>query len=126
MPDAERPDTGSQTVPPAEEPAAEAPKRPGVIDALADFVQMFVDYVRQETGDLVHDKAVVPLQKAGQVVAFALAAAFVLSLGVGFLSVGALLVLAHWLGWPGALFLVGGVLVVLAAGFTYAKTKRKQ
>lgn len=117
--------------PVSEEPAAEpqggsTSGRPGIADAVADFIRMFVDYVRQETGDLVKDKVVLPTQKAGQVVAFALAAAGVLVLGIAFVSVGLLLVLADVLGWPGALFLIGGVLVLSAAVFTFLKTKRMQ
>lgn len=107
-------------------PAPGETKRPGVADALADFVQLFVDYVRQETGDLVKDKVVSPVQKAGQVVAFALAAAMVLALGVGFVAVGLLLLLAQWLTWPGALFLIGGVLLVAAGLFTFLKMKKVQ
>lgn len=112
--------------PPTAGPEDAGTKRPGVADALADFVQLFVDYVRQETGDLVKDKVVSPVQKAGQVVAFALAAAMVLALGIGFIAVGLLLVLANLLTWPGALFLIGGVLVLGAGLLTFLKTKKVQ
>lgn len=107
-------------------PESDAPERAGVIDAVADFIRLFVEYVRQETGDVVHDKVVVPTQKAGQVVAFALAAAMVLFLGIGFIAVAALLLLAGLMGWPGALLAVGGVLVLGAGGLTYAKTRSMQ
>ncbi len=103
-----------------------SPPRVTVADALADFVQMFVDYVRQETDDLVKEKVVRPAQKAGQVVAFALAAAGVLFLGVGFMSAAALLVLADLMGWTAALTLVGLVLIACAGGFTYLRMKRMQ
>ena len=105
---------------------AEAPARAGVVDAVTDFVQLAVDYVRQETGDVVHDKVVVPTQKAGQVVAFAIAAAAILVMGVMFISVAMLLLLAGAIGWPGALLAVGGVLVLGAAGLTYLKTRKVQ
>lgn len=99
------------------------PDRPSVADAAADLVRMFVDYVRQETEGVVHDKVVLPTQKAGQVVAFALAAAGVLLLGIGYLSAGLLMLLASFIGWTGALFVTGGLLVLGAAGFTYLKVR---
>jgi hypothetical protein len=94
-----------------------------MMDALTDLVRLMVDYVRQEAGDVVRDKVVVPTQRAGQVVAFALAAAGVLVLGIGFISVALLLLLAGLIGWPGALFAVGGVLVSGAGGLTFLKTR---
>lgn len=100
--------------------------RPTLGQAIADLVQMFVDYVRQETGDIVHDKVVLPTQAAGQVVAFALAAAGVLLLGIGYLSVSVMMVLAHFVGWPGALAIIGGILVLGAAGLTAAKMRKVQ
>lgn len=102
------------------------PGRPGIIESFTDLVQLSVDYVRQETGDLVHDKVVVPTQKAGMVVAFALAAATVLVLGISFISVGALMLLASLIGWISALFAVGGVLVLGAAILSYLKTRSMQ
>ncbi len=107
-------------------PEPEGPQRPTVADAIADFVQMFVDYVRQETEGVVRDKVVLPTQKAGQVVAFAMAAAAVLFLGIGYISVAAMMVLAAYVGWPAALFLIGGVLVLGAAGLTGLKMRRMQ
>lgn len=104
--------------------APEPPGRGTVADAIAELIQMFVDYVRQETDSVVHDKVVVPTQKAGQVVAFALAAAFVLALGIGYISVAAMMLLASYIGWIAALFLVGGVLVLGAVGLTYAKMRK--
>jgi protein-S-isoprenylcysteine O-methyltransferase Ste14 len=99
---------------------------PRVADAVADLVQMSVDYVRQETGDVVHDKVVVPTQKAGQFVAFALGAASVLVLGICFIAVGALMLLASFIGWVGALLAVGGLMVLIAAFLTYLKTRSMQ
>lgn len=118
-----------EVAPPGVDPATpptEPPERISVGIAIAEFVQMVVDYVRQETGDLVHDKVVVPTQKAGQVIAFAMAAAFVLLLGVGYISVALMMILADFVGWPGALLIIGGVLVLGAGGLTYAKVRRIQ
>ncbi len=100
--------------------------RPPLSAAIADLVQLFVDYVRQETGDIVRDKVVLPTQKAGQVVAFALAAAGVLFLGIGYLSVAAMMLLAQFIGWTGALAAIGAALVIGALVLTLAKRKRVQ
>ena len=108
---------------PQEEPTAQ---RVTTIDAAADLLQMVVDFLRQETEGLVREKVVMPTQQAGMVVAFALAAAAVLALGVAFIAVAALLVLADWLGWPLALLVVGLVLIAGAAGFSAAKVRRMQ
>ncbi|PKQ16867.1 MAG: hypothetical protein CVT67_03650 [Actinobacteria bacterium HGW-Actinobacteria-7] len=108
------------------EPQPNPVDRPSLAQAIADLVQMFVDYVRQETGDIVREKVVVPTQVAGQVVAFALAAAGVLLLGIGYLSVAAMMVLADFVGWPSALAIIGGVLVIGAAALTFAKMRRVQ
>lgn len=115
------PDNDTETGAPS---APEPPQRGTVADAVTEFIQLFVDYVRQETGDVVHDKVVLPTQKAGQVVAFAIAAALVLFLGVGYISVASLMLLASFIGWIAALYLVGGVLVLGAAGLTYAKMRK--
>lgn len=123
-PGVNQPGTPDGPQPPSPEP--EGPQRPTVADAIADFVQMFVDYVRQETEGVVRDKVVLPTQKAGQVVAFAMAAAAVLFLGIGYISVAAMMVLAAYVGWPAALFLIGGVLVLGAAGLTGLKMRRMQ
>lgn len=104
----------------------ESPARPSVADAVTELVQMSVDYVRQETGDVVREKVVLPTQKAGMVVAFALGAASVLVLGICFIAVGALMLLASFIGWVSALFAVGGFMVLVAAFLTYLKTRSLQ
>jgi hypothetical protein len=100
--------------------------RSSFADAITDFVQLITDYVRQETGEVVRSKVVLPTQKAGQVVAFALAAAMVLVLGICFISAGLLIVLAGYVGWPAALVIVGAALSLGAAGLSYAKTRSMQ
>ena len=107
-------------------PTPDPVERPTFGQAIAEFIQLMVDYVRQETDDLVREKVVLPTQAAGQVVAFALAAAGVLLLGIGYLSVAAMMVLASWVGWPGALAIIGGVLVIGAAALTGAKMRKVQ
>lgn len=118
-------ETPREPLPPQPGPAEENP-RATVADAVADFIQMFVDYVRQETDDLVRDKVVLPTQKAGQVVAFALAAALVLVLGIAYISVSAMMLLAYFVGWIAALAIIGSVLVAGSAGLTYAKMRSIQ
>jgi hypothetical protein len=89
-------------------------------------MQMAVNYMRQETAGVMRDKVVLPGQVLGAFVAFALAAAFLLALGIGFIAVAVLLVLAHYLGWPGALALIGVLLLIGAGVFTYLKVRSLQ
>ncbi len=118
-------ETPREPLPPEPELPEENP-RATVADAVADFVQLFVDYVRQETDAVVREKVVLPTQKAGQVVAFALAAALVLFLGVGYISVSAMMLLAYYVGWIAALAIIGSLLVAGAGGLTYAKMRSIQ
>ncbi|MDH4139906.1 MAG: hypothetical protein OEV43_04980 [Coriobacteriia bacterium] len=95
----------------------------GVIEAIADLLQTIVDWLRQEAEAAVRDKIVFPLQKLGFTLFWAWAAASVAVLGIGFIAVGALILLSEWLTWPGALFAVGGALVLGAAIFTALKMR---
>lgn len=109
------------------DPAADAqPAGKTIADSIADLIQLFVDYVRQETESVVREKVVLPTQQAGQVVAFALAAAMTLFLGVAFVAVGSLMLLAYFVGWIAALYIVGTVLIAGAAGLSYAKVRKLQ
>lgn len=111
----------------AEEPGTgHVPEERTVLDAAADLLQTVVDWLRQEAGALVRDKIVLPLQRLGLTVASGLAAAVLFALGLGFISVGVLLLLAEWLTWPGALLAIGGVLVLGSIVFTVVKTKNMQ
>ncbi len=121
------PGPGTSAPPGAADAAPEAAAKPeSLIDAIADLMQMCVNYLRQETASVMRDKVVLPGQKLGMLVAFALAAAFLLALGLGFLAVALLLLLAQFLTWPGALGAIGGVLLVGAALFTYLKVRSIQ
>jgi|GEM_PF-5285391 len=97
-----------------------------IADSIADLIQLFVDYVRQETESVVREKVVLPTQQAGQVVAFALAAAMTLFLGIAFVAVGSLMLLAYFVGWIAALYIVGAVLIAGAGGLSYAKVRKLQ
>lgn len=101
-------------------------ERPSVAEAVTELVQTSVNYIRQETGDVMHDKVVVPAQTVGKNVAFAMAAAFSLILGIAFISAALLVFLAPIIGWPATLLLVGGVLVLGAAGFTFLRIRSTQ
>lgn len=101
-------------------------ERESVADAAADLAHLIVQYVRQEVEALVRDKIAVPIQNAGAAVAFAMAAAFVLVLGICFLVAAELILLAGWITWPGSLGLNGAVLIAAAAGLTYARMRRSQ
>ena len=140
--DAAAPPVAEPILQPAENPAAEPPqgasepdpasapepqpKPESVVDAIADLLQMAVNYLRQEAAGVMRDKIVLPGQQLGMLVAFAMAAAFLLALGLGFVAVALLILLAQWLTWPGALGLIGGVLLIGAAVFTYLKVRSIQ
>ena len=97
-----------------------------VIDAAADLLQVIVDWLRQEASVFMRDKVVLPLQALGYTLFAASAAASLLAIGIAFISVASLLLLAEWLTWPGALYAVGGVLVLGSLIFTYFKTRMMQ
>lgn len=116
----------AEAPPPPEPPSEEPPEAPSVADAAADLIQTAIDFARQETEALIREKVVAPLQQLGLAVSSASAAGCLAVLGIGFLSVALLLVLAGWLGWPGALALIGGVLLVGSGVFTYVKVRSMQ
>lgn len=120
MPEPNIPDTG---------PASEVPPPPeggSLIDSITELIQSLVTYVRQQAGDAVHDKVVVPIQKAGGTLGMAIAVGILVALGLAFVSVGALILLAQWLTWPGALFLVGGVLILGSAIVAFIRVRSLQ
>ncbi|MCK8115228.1 phage holin family protein [Anaerosoma tenue] len=97
-----------------------------VIDAVADLLQTAVDWLRQEAAGLVQDKIVAPVQRLGLTLASASAAAALLALGLTFISVALFLLLAQWVGYPGALLIIGGVLVLGSAVFLVIKVRLMQ
>ena len=105
---------------------AEPPQRESLVDAIADLLQMTVNWLRAEASDIVRDKVVLPVQKLGMTLASAIAAAVLLVIGLCFIFVAALMVLAQWLTWPGAFGLVGGIIVIGAGVFTYLKVRSIQ
>ncbi len=96
----------------ADSPPSDDGQSRSVIDASVDFVQTSVAYARQEIGAAVRDKAIVPVQQTAADVAVLLAMALTLALGIAFIAVGLLLVIAALIGWPATMFVVGGILLV--------------
>lgn len=122
-------------VPDAPGPAAEASEPPGaeqaaqprtVIDAAADLLQMIVDFLRQEVATIVREKVALPLQMVGLTAAWASAAASCLVIGLAFIAVALLMLLASVVGWPGALLIVGGAFVLGSIIFTLLKVRSMQ
>lgn len=97
-----------------------------IIDAAADLLQTVVDYLRQEAADIVRSKVVLPLQRLGLTLASAYAAATLAIWGLILISVASLLLLAQWLTWPGALFLIGGLMVLGSVIFAFIKGRLMQ
>jgi hypothetical protein len=113
---------------PPEPPAAEEPVvgRESIVDAVADLLQMVVNYLRQETAGIMRDKVVLPGQQLGMLIAFAMAAAMLLVIGLCFLFVAFLMVLASYVGWPAALAIVGAAILIGAGVLTYLKMRSIQ
>lgn len=128
------PTTGAQPSPTSDpEPTAALPSEPEpepqretLIDAIADLLQMLSDWVRAEAADIARDKFVLPVQQLGLTLASASAAGCLVVIGLLFIFVAILLILAEWLGWPGALLLVGGLILAGAGAFTYIKMRSIQ
>jgi len=108
--------------------APEGPKSgvEGIIDAAADLLQTVVDWLRQEAGSLIHDKVVLPVQRLGLTLASASAAAALFVVGLIFLAVAGFLLLAEWVGYPGALAIIGGVYMLASAVFLVIKVRSIQ
>jgi hypothetical protein len=102
------------------------PQRETLVDAIADLLQMFVNWLRAEASDIMREKVVLPVQQLGLTLSSAAAAGCLVVIGLAFIFVAILLVLAEWLGWPGALTLVGAVILAGAGTFTYIKMRSMQ
>lgn len=98
----------------------------GIIDALADLLQTAVDWLRQEAAAVVHDKVVIPIQRLGLTLASASAAAILLVVGLTFIAVALFLLLAEWVGYPGALLIIGGTYVLASLVFLVIKVRSMQ
>ncbi len=109
-----------------EDGTTRVPEERTVFDAAADLLQTLVDWLRQEAEALVREKIVLPMQRLGLMLASAWAAVSLLVFGMCFIAVGSLLLLAKWLTWPGALFAIGGTLVLGSVVFMVIKFKTLQ
>ena len=118
---------GPTTVKPAGTKPAGAPAdERTVIDAVADLLQTIVDWLRQEAEAALKEKIVLPLQALGFTLFFGLAASGLIMAGLIMISVASLLLLAGWLGWPGALYLIGGLMVVASTIALYFRQRTVQ
>lgn len=106
--------------------SAKAPEERTVIDAVADLLQVVVDFLRQEVDRIMRDKIIVPLQRLGFTLFAASAAASLMALGLAFMSVGSFMWLGEWLEYKNALLLVGGLLAVGSAIFLAIKMRLMQ
>jgi len=97
-----------------------------IIDAVADLLQTAVDWLRQEAASVVREKVVLPIQRLGLTLVSAGAAGCLLVVGLVFIAVALFLLLAQWLGYPGALLLIGGVYVVASIVFIVIKVRLMQ
>jgi len=123
-----QPSQASDSEPVIPPPAATEPEpqRESLVDAIADLLQMFSDWVRAEAADIARDKFVLPMQQLGLTLASATAAGCLVVVGLQFVFVAVLLILAQWLGWPGALLLLGGLILAGAGVFTFIKMRSIQ
>lgn len=110
---------------PESAPADPRPERT-VIDAVADLLQTVVDWLRQEAEGIVREKIVPPIQQLGLTIASAQIAASLAILGIAFIAVGLFMLLGNAIGYPYALLVVGGVLVIAAVVFTAIKMRLMQ
>jgi len=97
-----------------------------IIDAIADLLQTIVDWLRQEASALMREKVVLPLQRLGFTMAAASGAVSLMVMGLFMVSIASLLLLAQWLTWPGALYLIGGLLLIGSTIFLYFRQKLVQ
>jgi hypothetical protein len=107
-------------------PKASAPDERTVIDAAADLLQTIVDWLRQEAEAAVKQKVVLPLQRLGFTIAAAQLAVALAIVGLIFIAIGSLLLLADWIGWPGALYAIGGTFVIVALVFAFFSGRMRQ
>lgn len=99
------------------------PQRPSLIDAVVDLLQTARDWIRQELEAAVHDKVAVPMQRVGIAIGSMAAAGCLLVVGLIFVAIALLLLLAQALTWPGALGLIGFVYIVGAVVFLVIKSR---
>lgn len=97
-----------------------------VIDSVADLLQTAVDWLRQEAAGIVQEKIVAPIQRLGLTLASAAAAAALLVFGLSFIAVALFLLLADLVGYPGALLIIGGALMLGSIVFLIIKVRSMQ
>jgi hypothetical protein len=108
-----------------------APQEPklgieGIIDAVADLLETAAEWLRQEAEAVVREKIVAPIQRLGLTLASASAAGCLLVVGLIFIAVALFLILAGWVGYPGALLIIGGTYLLASLVFLVIKVRSMQ
>ncbi len=107
-------------------PEPEAPpQRESIIDALADLLQMAVDWLRQEAETTVREKVALPLQKVGITVGSVAAAGCLAVMGLLFVAVALFMFIGQAIGYAGAFLLVGAVYLIGAVVFIVISQREK-
>jgi hypothetical protein len=110
-------------------------ERPSIIDQVADLLEMAATWLRQEVKEIVRSKVVLPLQQLGLTLAAAQAAGCLMTVGLIFLEVGAVIMIGVWfhslgLNWAAAygvtFMAMGAIAAILSAVFIAMKTRWKQ
>ncbi len=97
-----------------------------VLDALVDLLETARDWLRQEAEETVREKVVLPLQRLGLTVASAVAAAFLLVVGLIFVAVAAVIALGGLIGYGWTFFAIGMVYLIGSAVFLAIKVRSMQ
>jgi hypothetical protein len=98
----------------------------GIIDAVADLFETAAEWLRQEAEAVVREKIVAPIQQLGLTLASASAAGCLLVVGLIFVAVALFLILAGWVGYPGALLIIGGTYLLGSLIFLIIKARSMQ
>lgn len=85
-----------------------------IVEAAADLLQGASDWLRNEAETTVREKVVIPLQRLGSAFVVASTAMMVLLLGLTVLAAGFLVFLGESIGYVAALWIIGGVLLLIA------------
>lgn len=109
-----------------QEPTPTQTDERGIIDAVADLLQTIVDWLRQEAEAAVREKVVLPLQALGFTLFFGLAASGLMMAGLFMFSIATLLLLAQWVGWPAALYIISGTMLVSSTVALYFRQRTVQ
>lgn len=110
-----------------------SPERPGIIDQVADLLEMAATWLRQEVKEVVRTKVVLPLQRLGLTLAAAQAAGCLMVIGLFWIEVAVIILSGVFfhdtvgMSWPaayGTVFLIIGVVAAIGSAiFIAIKTR---